>query len=451
MMKSKGKLIALMSIAAIAGVGICLLLVNIMEKKTESKHTFFRVVEIGEMEDDPAVWGKNFPHQYDMYKRTVDQQRTRYGGSEAVPRTPDKADPRSVVSQSRIEEDPQLKRMWLGYAFSHDFREERGHAYMLEDQEYTKRQEYVSQPGACINCHASTYVPMMKAGNGDLMAGFHALNKLPYKEARGHVKHPVSCIDCHTPDTMQLRVTKPAFMIGIAEYKKSQGVQHYDVNKQATAQEMRTFVCAQCHVEYYFKGKEKTLTFPWSKGIKADQILSYYQENGHKDWVHAETQAPVLKAQHPEFELFSQGTHAKAGVSCTDCHMPYERVGAMKITNHHVRSPMLNVNKSCQTCHHVPEDELKDRVQTIQERHLEMRKKAMDALMVFMDNIKIAQKNNMAKDRLDKALNYQREAQFLIDFIEAENSYGFHAPQEAARLIVQAMDRIREGEIVLRK
>ena len=451
MMKSKGKLIALMSIAAIAGVGICLLLVNILEKKTESKHTFFRVVEIGEMEDDPAVWGKNFPHQYDMYKRTVDQQRTRYGGSEAVPRTPDKADPRSVVSQSRIEEDPQLKRMWLGYAFSHDFREERGHAYMLEDQEYTKRQEYVSQPGACINCHASTYVPMMKAGNGDLMAGFHALNKLPYKEARGHVKHPVSCIDCHTPDTMQLRVTKPAFMIGIAEYKKSQGVQHYDVNKQATAQEMRTFVCAQCHVEYYFKGKEKTLTFPWSKGIKADQILSYYQENGHKDWVHAETQAPVLKAQHPEFELFSQGTHAKAGVSCTDCHMPYERVGAMKITNHHVRSPMLNVNKSCQTCHHVPEDELKDRVQTIQERHLEMRKKAMDALMVFMDNIKIAQKNNMPKERMDKALNYQREAQFLIDFIEAENSYGFHAPQEAARLIVQAMDRIREGEIVLRK
>lgn len=450
MMKSKGKLITLMTLSAVVGVGICLLLVNIMEKKTESKHTFFRVVEIGEMEDDPAVWGKNFPQQYDSYKRTVDQQRTRYGGSEATPRTPDQADPRSVVSQSRIEEDPQLKRMWNGYAFSHDFREERGHAYMLLDQEYTKRQEFSKQPGACINCHASTYVPMMKAGNGDIFAGFHALNKLPYKDARSNVKHPVSCIDCHTPSTMELRVTKPAFMIGIAEYKKSQGVQHYDVNKQATKQEMRTFVCAQCHVEYFFKGPEKTLTFPWSKGIKGDQILSYYQENKHKDWVHAETQAPVLKAQHPEFEMYSQGIHAKAGVSCTDCHMPYERVGAMKITNHHVRSPMLNVNKSCQTCHHTPEKDLLERVQTIQERHLEMRKKAMDALMTFMDNIKVAQKNKMAKDRLDKALNYQREAQFLIDFIEAENSYGFHAPQEAARLIVQAMDRIREGEIVLR-
>lgn len=449
-MKANAKLIALMGIAAIVGVGIALLLVNILERKTEAKHSFQKVVEIGEMEDDPAVWGQNFPHQYDSYLRTVDQQRTRYGGSEALPRTPDKADPRTVVSQSRIEEDLQLKRMWSGYAFSHDFREERGHAHMLVDQEFTKRQEFVPQPGACINCHASTYVPMMKAGNGDLFAGFHALNKVPYKEARAQVKHPVSCIDCHTPSTMQLRITKPAFITGIAEYKKTKGVVKYDVNKDATKLEMRTFVCAQCHVEYFFKGPEKTLTFPWSKGIKGDEILSYYQENKHKDWVHKETGAPVLKAQHPEFELYSQGIHAKAGVSCTDCHMPFERVGAMKITNHHVRSPMLNVNKSCQTCHHTPEDELMERVQTIQERHLEMRKKAMDALMVFMDNIKIAQKKNMDKTRMDRALNFQREAQFLIDFIEAENSYGFHAPQEAARLIVQAMDRIREGEIVLR-
>ncbi len=447
----KGKLLALIGITAIISGAITFLLINILEKKAESKNVFSKVVEIGEMEDDPAVWGQNFPHQYDSYKRTVDQQRTRHGGSEAIPRTPDQADPRSVVAQSRIEEDHQLKRMWAGYAFSHDFREERGHAYMLVDQQYTKRQEFNPQPGACINCHASTYVPMMKLGNGDLFAGFHALNKLPYKEARAKVNHPVSCIDCHTPSTMQLRITKPAFITGIAEYKKTQGVQKYNVNVDATKQEMRSFVCAQCHVEYFFKGPEKTLTFPWSKGIKGDQILSYYQENGHKDFVHKETGALALKAQHPEFELYSQGIHAKAGVSCTDCHMPFERVGAMKITNHHVRSPMLNVNKSCQTCHHTPEADLIERVQTIQERHLEMRGKAMDALMAFIDNIKIAQQKKLSKTRLDKALGYQREAQFLIDFIEAENSYGFHAPQEAARLIVQAMDRIREGEIVLRE
>jgi nitrite reductase (cytochrome c-552) len=248
---------------------------------------------------------------------------------------------------------------------------------------------------------------------------------------------------------MELRITRPAFMEGIKAYKKHTGVHNYDVNKDASRQEMRTFVCAQCHVEYYFKGPEKTLTFPWSKGLKGDEILSYYREDGHKDWTHAETGAPVLKAQHPEFETYMQGSHARAGVSCTDCHMPYQRIGAQKITNHHVRSPMLNVNKSCQTCHHAPEAELKARVETIQERHLEMRKKAMGALMHFMDSIKAAKAKNIDKVRLDKALIAQREAQFLIDFIEAENSTGFHAPQESARLIVQAMDKIREGEIIL--
>ena len=131
--------------------------------------------------------------------------------------------------------------------------------------------------------------------------------------------------------------------------------------------------------------------------------------------------------------------------------MPYPRLGAMKITNHHVQSPMLNVNKSCQTCHHAPEEELKERVHTIQERHLEMRKKAMNALMQFLDNIKAAQSKKFDKEKMEKVLIVQREAQFLIDFIEAENSTGFHAPQESARLIVSAMDKIREGEMILSK
>src|SRR5919205_827364 len=144
-------------VAALAAAGILALLVNIFEHKQEARNPFYRVVEITDDTDDPAVWGKNFPLQYDHYLRTVDQVRTRYGGSEALPHSPTAADPRSVVSQSRLEEDPRLKIMWAGYAFSKDFREERGHAYMLIDQLYTERQLVVKQPGTCINCHASTY------------------------------------------------------------------------------------------------------------------------------------------------------------------------------------------------------------------------------------------------------------------------------------------------------
>src|SRR5690606_21231572 len=152
----------------------------------------------------------------------------RYGGSEAVPRTPTEADPRSIVAQSRLEEDPRLRTMWAGYAFSQDFREERGHAYMLDDQTFTGRQQASPQPGACMHCHASVYVPYRRLGGGDLFAGFERMNAMPYAEARTHVSHPVACIDCHDPQTMQLRVTRPAFIEGIRLVKAAQGVDDFD-------------------------------------------------------------------------------------------------------------------------------------------------------------------------------------------------------------------------------
>ncbi|HXG58656.1 MAG TPA: ammonia-forming cytochrome c nitrite reductase subunit c552 [Thermoanaerobaculia bacterium] len=438
--------------AAVTAVtaGVTAMLVSIFERKQEARNPFHRVVELTDDTVDPAVWGSNFPLQYDGYRRTVDQVRTRYGGSEAVPRTPSDADPRSVVAQSRLEEDPRLRRMWAGYAFSVDFREERGHAYMLADQEFTQRQNVARQPGTCLHCHASVYVAYRKAGGGDLIKGFEKLNQLPYFEARKHVTHPVACIDCHDPKTMQLRVTRPGFIEGIRALKASQGISDYDVNTMATRQEMRAFVCGQCHVEYYFRGPEKRLTYPWFKGLKGDEILAYYEETGFKDWSHAVTGAPVLKAQHPEFEMWSEGIHARSGVSCADCHMPYERVGAMKISNHHVRSPVLNLNNACQTCHKWPEEELRTRVETIQSRTHEMRDVAMNALLALIDDIERAQASGVAGEKLDEARRFQRKAQFLLDFIEAENSMGFHAPQEAARILVKSVDFSRQGQAALR-
>ena len=151
--------------AALGTVAALALLTNIFERRVEGQDRFVRVVEVTEETEDPAVWGQNFPHHFDQYSMTVDQERTRFGGSEAEPRTPTDADPRSVVAQSKIEEDPRLKTMWAGYAFSVDFREERGHAFMLDDQTFTERQS-VGQPGTCANCHASTVVPWRELGDG---------------------------------------------------------------------------------------------------------------------------------------------------------------------------------------------------------------------------------------------------------------------------------------------
>jgi nitrite reductase (cytochrome c-552) len=400
--------------------------------------------------EDPAIWGKKYPLQYETYLKTVDMVRTKFGGSEAMPRTPTEKDPRTVVSQSKIEEDPRLKTMWAGYAFAKDFREERGHAFMLEDQTLTERQQVVKQPGTCMNCHASTYVPQKKLGNGDLQKGFEAMNGMPYFESRKLVNHPVACIDCHEPSTMKLRVTRQGFIEGMRALKASEGVKDYDVNKQATPAEMRAYVCGQCHVEYYFKGPEKRLVYPWAKGLKVENIQAYYDEAGFKDWSHAQTGAPTLKAQHPEFEMWSQGIHARSGVSCVDCHMPTTKKDGKEFTDHHVRSPLLNVKNACSSCHSWDEKEMKARVEGIQDRTYKIRNVAMDALMELIKELKAAKEAGRPDAELAQARDFQRKAQFYLDFVEAENSTGFHAPGEALRVLAESIDFSRKGQGALR-
>ena len=405
--------------------------------------------------EDPAVWGKVFPLHYELYKKTVDMQRTKYGGSEGVPRTPTQADPRALVSRTKVDEDIGLKTMWQGYAFAVDFREERGHAYMLEDQKFTQRQQVVQQPGACMNCHASTYLANKKAGDGDITKGFEKINAMPYSEAVKLVQHPVTCIDCHDGQNMSLRISRPAFIEGIRAYKATQGVQNYDVNKLATPNEMRAYVCGQCHVEYYFKGPEKRLVFPWAKGLKVEQIQAYYDEIKFRDWTHGLTGAAALKAQHPEFELWSQGIHARAGVTCADCHMPKITHQGATLSDHWVRSPLLNIKDACLGCHKnhdakITENELKARVEQIQDRHWNLREHAMTGLMGLIADLKAAKEVGASDADLATARYLQRRAQFYLDFVEAENSTGFHAPQEAARILGESLNYSRQGQIAVR-
>lgn len=441
---------AIAGAAAIGAVGVGVLLSNIAERKQEQARPYFQVVALTDTTTDPAIWGQNFPIHYDHYRRTADQKRTRYGGSEAVLHHPTERDPRTTVAQSRLDEDPRLKAMWAGYAFATDFREERGHAYMLIDQEFTRRQQVTQQPGTCLHCHASTYAAYVRLGEGDIMKGFEAMNRQPYQQARQEVTHPVSCGDCHTPGTMALRITRPAFIEGMRVFKAAEGIANFDVTTQATRQEMRTYVCAQCHVEYYFKGQEKRLTFPWNRGLAADSILREYQSNLHVDWRHARTGAPALKAQHPEFEMYMQGVHARSQVACADCHMPYTRVGAMKISSHHVQSPMLDINRACQTCHRQSEDEIRERVAVIQDRTYRTRGVALDGVLDLVKDLEAALAIDSTHAAVAVARDRQRQAQFLVDFVEAENSMGFHAPQEAMRILALAIENVREGQKALR-
>ena len=429
-MRLSGALVFLVVVAGLT-FGVTMLLMNVAERKREGLRTHVELVTLDENTMDPAEWGKNFPRQYDGYKRTVDTQRTRYGGSEAF---------------SRLDADPRLRRIFSGYAFELDYREERGHAYSLSDQDETARVRERPQTGACLQCHASVIPAYRAAGGGDVMKGFETVCALPWAEARKLVSHPVACIDCHDPKTMQLRVTRPGFLRGIAAAKRLQGVRDYNPNTMATRQEMRSFVCGQCHVEYHFAGAGKTVTYPWAKGFRVDDIEAYYDSIGFSDWTHGETGAAVLKAQHPEFEMWNQGIHARSGVACADCHMPYMREGAVKVSDHHVRSPLLNIDRACLVCHSFPADEMRARVETIQGRNAGLLGRAEDALVGLYDGVKAARAAGATDAQLAPTLRLQRRAQFRADFVNAENSMGFHAPQEAARILAEAIDYARQGE-----
>ncbi|GAB3650419.1 ammonia-forming cytochrome c nitrite reductase subunit c552 [Ramlibacter alkalitolerans] len=455
-------LMSMTAVAALAAVAVAALLVNISERKQEGKVTTARLVEVTQDTTDPAQWGVNWPRQYDAYKLTAQTTRTRFGGhggSEALP-------------QEKIDRDPWLKRMFLGYAFSIDYRDRRGHAYMLVDQENTQRQTK-PQTGSCLHCHGSVIPLYRELGGGDVIKGFEATYKIPYKELSkklhdmGHAQ-TVSCPDCHDASTMKLIVTRPAFLQGIERLANSGAATPfapsierwraggratpYDPNTQATRNEMRTFVCAQCHIEYYCSSAMK-LTAPWGKGTNVDQIEVFWNEtkmpDGGRffDYKQAETGAPILKAQHPEFELWSQGVHARSGVACADCHMPYARDGATKVSDHWVRSPLLNINRACQGCHRMSEKEIQARVDQIQQRNFDLMQRGGVAIDAMLDAIVQAKKDGASEQELAAALELQRKAQWRLDFIAAENSMGFHAPQEAARVLGEAIDYARQAEL----
>lgn len=411
-------------VVAVATVALTAFLISIFERQQEARQSYVKLVEIREDEPDPAIWGQNFPGEYEAYLRTASTAELvsyltagRYGGPEPY---------------SRLERYPALKRLFAGYAFSEEYNEDRGHLMAVQDVTATKRLGN-DKPGTCFTCKSSNVPDMMKTLGA---ADFYSTPMAELLD-RFQPQHSISCADCHDANTMALRISRPAFTEAMAR----RGI---DLSK-ATRQEMRSYSCAQCHVEYYFEGTGKYLVFPWGQGLNIDNIESYYDEIGFKDWDHGETKAPLVKIQHPDFELWSTGIHARAGVGCPDCHMPYKREGGIKLTDHWIRSPLLSLTNSCTPCHRVSEDELRGRVLEIQDRTFSQQQRAEQALLEAQDAIVAAMDRGADDKSLDEARGFQRRAAIRWDFISAENSMGFHSPQEAMRVLGEAIDYARRA------
>ena len=460
-----GYVMVLLLLAAVT-IGILVVLDAAATARKVSERRPAHTATFGEDAVDPATWGKPYPRQYELYRRTVDVERTRHGGSQSF---------------QKLDEDPVWRVLYAGYPFGIDYREERGHAYMLLDQAETQRVTSVEQPGACLHCHAAAVRVWRTLGleggapgtlddpvdtpeaHAQVAQGFAAMCAMSYADAAKLVEHPVSCIDCHDPATMRPRVSRPAFLTGIAALAAGQGElpyfdsmqtwresareSPYDPNKHATRRELRVFVCAQCHVEYYLREQDNLVVYPWANGLRAEQIEELYDEQEFTDWTHLKTHARLLKAQHPEFEMWSRGGHARAGVACADCHMAKVREGGERVSDHHVRSPLLNVVDACIPCHDASEQDLVSRVTDIQDATQELMLRAEEAVRSLVVAFEAAQAGGVEDADLATARDLHRRAQWRLDFVASENSMGFHAPQEAARLLGEAIDLARQGEI----
>jgi nitrite reductase (cytochrome c-552) len=344
-----------------------------------------------------------------------------------------------------LEESPRMVVLWAGYLFSRDYNQGRGHYYSVSDVQKTLRTGAPSataaspQPNTCWACK-SPDVPrlMSKTGPAEFYRG-------TWDTKGSEIINHIGCADCHDSKTMNLRISRPALI----EAFEARGL---DAGK-ASHQEMRSLVCAQCHVEYYFNKKMienvQYLVFPWKNGITVEEIESYYDGIEFSDWTHALSKAPMIKAQHPDYEVFMTGTHASRGVSCADCHMPFISEGGLKFTDHHIQSPLNNVSASCQVCHREETTKLINDVYARQDKIIENRNILETLLVRCHVEAKSAWEKGATDDQMKEILSNIRKAQWRWDFSAAGHGNSFHSPVETGRIIAGGIAQAQEARVKL--
>ncbi|MBS4041783.1 MAG: ammonia-forming cytochrome c nitrite reductase [Flavobacteriales bacterium] len=406
---------------------------SIMDRKTEARFAYQPKVVLDGIEPRDSVWGLNYPRQYQSYMKTADTTFRGYVSTSGF--------------KDALKDQPELVILWAGYAFSKDYNQPRGHSHAVTDVHRTLRIGSPMNPGdgvmpsTCWTCK-STDVPRLMSEVG--VTEYYS-KKL--SDFGSEVINPIGCADCHDSKTMNLTITRPALIEAFQAMGK-------DINK-ASHQEMRSLVCAQCHVEYYFNknipGKEGAsyLVFPWKDGLTVEDMERYYDNIDFADWVHPISKAKMLKAQHPDYELYMMGVHAKRGVSCADCHMPYKSEGGQKFTDHHIGSPLANVENSCFVCHREKKESLisdvYERQQKIKEGSSKLQK------LIAMAHIEAAKAWELGatEAEMKDVLTLIRHAQWRWDFSVASHGAAFHAPLETSRMITSATDKIQEARLKL--
>ena len=409
-----------------------LLVSSLMERRAEvasvfnNKRTQFTDSIIAQNEKFKA----DYPREYETWSMTEDTSFvSKYNSSQEV---------------DVLEQRPEMVVLWAGYAFSRHYNTPRGHKHALDDMRKILRTgnpgidgDKDMQPATCWTCKGPDVPRMMRElGTGEF---YHKR----WSELGHEIHNTIGCSDCHDARTMDLKPARPALYEAWARAGK-------DV-KKAGHQEMRSLVCAQCHTEYYFDKETDYLNFPQNCGLTCEDAEKWYDEIGFYDYIHPLSKTPILKAQHPGYEIAKQGIHAQRGVSCADCHMPYKSEGGVKFTDHHIMSPLANIDRTCQTCHRQDAEVLRQNVYERQEKCTEVRNRAEQELARAHFEAKFIIDKGASEAEMKPIQALLRKSQWRWDYAIASHGATFHAPQEVTRLLANAVDYAQQARLLIAK
>ena len=409
-----------------------LLVSSLMQRRAEvasvfnNKRTEFTDSIIAQNEKFKA----DYPREYETWSMTEDTSFvSKYNSSQEV---------------DVLEQRPEMVILWAGYAFSRNYNTPRGHKHALEDMRKILRTgnpgidgDKDMQPATCWTCKGPDVPRMMRElGIGEF---YHKR----WSELGHEIHNTIGCSDCHDARTMDLKPARPALYEAWARAGR-------DV-KKASHQEMRSLVCAQCHTEYYFDKETDYLNFPQNYGFTCEDAEKYYDEIGFYDYIHPLSGTPILKAQHPGYEIALQGIHGQRGVSCADCHMPYKQEGGVKYTDHHIMSPLANIDRTCQVCHRQDAEVLRENVYERQAKCTEVRDRAEKELAAAHIEAKFAIDKGATETEMKPIQALIRKSQWRWDYAIASHGATFHAPQEVTRLLSHSVDYAQQARLAIYK
>ncbi|MFC5077703.1 Cytochrome c-552 precursor [Vibrio thalassae] len=383
--------------------------------------------EEGLIDPRNQAYEKDHPDQYKTWKETSE--------SEEI--------------EDALAHDPNMVILWAGYGFAKDYNKARGHFYALDDVRQTLRTGGPTDPKsgpmpmACWSCKSPDVGRVIdERGEDGYFEG-------KWARLGAEISNPIGCADCHDTRSDAFKNGEPALAIAKPYVERAFEAIGKKFDEQSRLDQQAS-VCAQCHVEYYFTGPTKAVKFPWDMGTTVGEMETYYDALNFKDWQHAVSKAPMLKAQHPGYETWRDGIHGKNGVVCVDCHMPkVTKEDGTVFTDHKVGNPFDRFEDTCANCHTQTKEQLQGIVSTRKAQVLNMKLTAEKQIVAAHFEAGAAWDAGATEEEMKPILMDIRHAQWRWDYAIASHGVHMHAPEVALEILGTSVDKAADARAKL--